>query len=291
MKKSSFNSPHLISCEELLDQLEDPELRVFDCTQRLVEDPEVFVRAESCFKEYLEAHIPGSDYIDIKADLSDASARWRYMMPKPENLIATFARFGVGKGTRVVLYDRVSMMWATRVWWLLRNIGFDDAAVLDGGLERWRIIGKSLCSEPCKYREAEPISFGKTRELFVDHSAVLRRLQRQDFVVVNALTRQQFAGGGIHYGRPGRISGSVCVPAHELTDEKTGLLKRPEELRLLFAAAGVDLIKPTICYCGGGIAATLDAFVLILLGADEVTVYDASLQEWALNVNLPMETG
>jgi len=264
--KSKFNNPYLISCEELLGQLEDPELRIFDCTQQLVADPKVFVRAESCFQEYLEAHIPGADYIDIKSDLSDASTRWRYMMPEPENLIAAFARYGIGKGTRVVLYDSGSMMWAARVWWLLRNIRFDDAVILDGGLQRWRITGKTFCNKLCKYEEAEPINFDKTRELLVDHSAVLRVLKRQDTVVVNALTREQFTGGGIHYGRPGRISGSVCVPARELTDKETGLLKRPEELGRLFAGAGVDLIKPIICYCGGGIAATLDAFVLILLG-------------------------
>ena len=109
--------------------------------------------------------------------------------------------------------------------------------------------------------------------------------------VVNALTREQFNGGGIHYGRPGRISGSVCVSARELTDKKTGLLKNPVELRRLFAESGVDASKPALCYCGGGIAATLDAFVLILLGAENVVVYDASLQEWAMDSNLPMESG
>ena len=71
MDSSSFDSPYLISCEDLVDQFKDPDLRIFDCTQRLVKDPKVYVRAEACYKEYSEAHIPGSGYIDIKADLSD----------------------------------------------------------------------------------------------------------------------------------------------------------------------------------------------------------------------------
>jgi thiosulfate/3-mercaptopyruvate sulfurtransferase len=291
MDISSFDSPYLISCEDLAGQLEDPKLRIFDCTQRLVKDSKVYVRAEACFKEYAEAHIPGSGYIDIKADLSDPNARWRYMMPEPDTLVAAFARHGVGKGMRVVLYDSNSMMWAARTWWLLRAIGFDNAAVLDGGLQRWRATGESLCDKPCAYQEAKVFTLGRTRNLLVDQDAVLSALEQSDTGVVNALTREQFNGGGIHYGRPGRISGSVCVSARELTDEETGLVKAPAELRRMFAEAGIDPLKPTLCYCGGGIAATLDAFVLSLLGAKNVTVYDASLQEWAMDASLPMESG
>ena len=291
MDSSRFDSPYLMSCEDLVNQFEDPDLRIFDCTQRLVKDPKVYVRAEACYKEYSETHIPGSGYIDIKADLSDPNARWRYMMPGPDTLAAAFARHGVGKGTRVVLYDSDCMMWAARVWWLLCAIGFDNAAVLDGGLQRWRAIGRSFCNEPCAYKAVRSFPIGRIRNLFVGQDMVLRALEQSDMAVVNALTREQFNGGGIHYGRPGRISGSVCVSARELTDKKTGLLKNPVELRRLLAESGVDASKPSLCYCGGGIAATLDAFVLILLGAENVVVYDASLQEWAMDSNLPMESG
>lgn len=291
MNDTFYKSLFLIDCETLAGQLDDPGLKIFDCTQRLVRDPKLYVRAEPCKTEYAEAHIPGAGYLDILAELSDRSKRWRYMMPAVDVLAGAFAKRGIGKDTRVVLYDTDGMMWSTRVWWQLHAIGFDNAAVLDGGLGHWRALGHPVSDAPCTYVETDPIPVGEDRNLLVDHKAVLDALEVRNTAVVNALTREQFCGGGITYGRPGRISGSVNVPARELTDKGTGTLKPAADLQRLFDDAGVDLASPVLCYCGGGIAATLDAFVLTLLGAEDVTVYDASMQEWALDDNLPMETG
>ena len=132
MNDMFYKSLFLIDCETLAGQLDDPGLKIFDCTQRLVRDPKLYVRAEPCKAEYAEAHIPGAGYLDILAELSDRSKRWRYMMPAADVLAGAFAKRGIGKDTRVVLYDTDGMMWSTRVWWQLRAIGFDNAAVLDG---------------------------------------------------------------------------------------------------------------------------------------------------------------
>ena len=101
---------------------------------------------------------------------------------------------------------------------------------------------------------------------------------------------QQHAGtGGADYGRPGRIPGSVCVPARNLVDRETGWFRPLADLRADFATVGALEASTVITYCGGGIAASGDAFVLHLLGQDSVQIYDASLQEWARS-ELPMET-
>ena len=108
---------------------------------------------------------------------------------------------------------------------------------------------------------------------------------------INALLPEQHAGtGGNSYGRPGRIKGSVNLPAAHLLDPDTNEFLPAAELRKRFEAIGA-LDKPVITYCGGGIAASADAFALVLLGHQKVKLYDASMSEWAIDPSLPMETG
>ena len=110
--------------------------------------------------------------------------------------------------------------------------------------------------------------------------------------MLNALTDEQHRGtGGVTYGRPGRIAGSTNVPARELVDPDTHAYLPIEVLRAKFAAAGALDASRVVTYCGGGIAASSDAFVLVLLGHPDVALYDASLSEWASDASLPMETG
>ncbi|PKB77055.1 MAG: sulfurtransferase, partial [SAR202 cluster bacterium MP-SAtl-SRR3965592-G1] len=89
----------------------------------------------------------------------------------------------------------------------------------------------------------------------------------------------------------GRISGSVNVPAGSLTDPVTHAYLPAEELAKRFARVGADRAERVITYCGGGIAASNDAFILTLLGYEDVAVYDASMSEWAADPSLPMQTG
>ena len=290
MENDRFESPFLVSAQELAARLQEPGLRIFDCTQRLVPDPDLYVKAEPCQAEFDQGHIPGAGYLDLKSELSDPESRWRYAMPPAADVAAAFGRRGVGDGAKVVLYDQGGMMWATRIWWMLRAIGFDGVAVLDGGLPAWKADGLALSTEPCAYAETLAPTVIERPGLLVGKEAVLAALDAPATAVVNALTAEQHAGGGITYGRPGRISGTVGVAARELTDADTGCLLPASQLKAKFAAAGVDPEKPVLCYCGGGIAATLDAFVLTLMGAEAVSVYDNSLQEWALDPSLPMET-
>jgi thiosulfate/3-mercaptopyruvate sulfurtransferase len=110
--------------------------------------------------------------------------------------------------------------------------------------------------------------------------------------VLNALTEEQHRGtGGVAYSRPGRIAGSGNVAARDLVDPRTHAYLDADTLRGRFQAAGALAAKRVVTYCGAGIAASSDAFVLALLGRDDVAVYDASLSEWAADPALPMERG
>jgi thiosulfate/3-mercaptopyruvate sulfurtransferase len=129
------------------------------------------------------------------------------------------------------------------------------------------------------------------RNLMVDKDAVLRAIGDGAVCTINALLPQQHSGsGGNSYGRPGRIAGSVNLPAAHLLDPATNTFLPADELRRRFDAVGA-MDKQVINYCGGGIAASADALALIMLGHQDVKLYDASLSEWAKDDSLPMETG
>jgi len=162
--------------------------------------------------------------------------------------------------------------------------------VLNGGWRKWTLEGRPISTEPCSYPPARLVPRPRPG-LFADKSAVLAGLGDTATCVLNALTEEQHRGtGGVHYGRPGRIAGSGNVPARSLVDPKTHAYLPLDQLRKQFEQAGALGSGRVITYCGGGIAASSDAFVLAMLGHEDVAVYDASLSEWAADRSLPMET-
>jgi thiosulfate/3-mercaptopyruvate sulfurtransferase len=282
---------YLVETDWLAANLEDPALRVLECTTIPHPRPDGGYKAESGRATWAAGHIPRSGFADLTDDLCDRTASWLYMMPEADAMAAAMARLGVGEGTRVVLYDRAVNMWAARVWWMLRAVGFDRAAVLNGGWKKWTLEGRPISTDPCVYPPARFVTRPRP-EIFVGKDAVLAGLGQRATCVINALSDEQHRGtGGVAYGRPGRIAGSGNVPARSLVDPATHAYLAPEALRRQFAASGALAAGRVITYCGGGIAASSDAFVLTLLGHDQVSVYDASLSEWASDPSLPMEKG
>jgi thiosulfate/3-mercaptopyruvate sulfurtransferase len=285
----------LMSTTQLADALGRPGLRVYDCTTYLEptpagsEDPYIAVPGRRTFEE---AHIPGADFLDLQGEFSDRGTRLRFMMPDTAQLEAAFGRHGVGQGTRVVLYSIGSMMWATRFWWMLKSLGFDDAAVLDGGFDKWKAEGRPTDSGPPKGYPPATFKALPRPGFFVDKGAVSAALGDKGTVVVNALGPQFHMGlEPSRYGRPGRIPGSVNVPAATLVDGKTKDFTSLADAASKFEAQGVTKGKRVVCYCGGGISATIDLFLLHQLGYDNLTLYDASMGEWAKDKSLPIETG
>jgi thiosulfate/3-mercaptopyruvate sulfurtransferase len=287
-----FAHPELmIDTDALEHQLGDPALRIFDCTTNLIPDPKITYQAVPARAEFEKGHIPGAQFIDLQADLSDNQHRFRFMLPSAEAFAAAMGRFGVGEGTRVVLYSTANPWWATRVWWLLRVFGFDDAAVLNGGWQKWSREGRPVETGPAKPQPRARFVLREQRPLMVGKEEVLRAIGDGAVCTLNALLPEQHAGtGGNSYGRPGHIKGSANLPAAHLLDPATNEFLPAAELRQRFEAVGT-FGKQAITYCGGGIAASADAFALVMLGHPDVKLYDASLSEWATDPSLPMETG
>jgi thiosulfate/3-mercaptopyruvate sulfurtransferase len=285
------NPQYLVETDWLAAHRADPELRVFDCTTYLDPDPVKVFLVRSGRPEWEQGHIPGAGYLDLQGELSDAASPFRFTMPPAEQFAAVMSRHGVGEGTRVVLYSAGSVMWAARIWWMLRAFGFDNAAVLNGGIDKWKAEGRPLSTEPPRPAPARFVARPRP-EMTATKSQVAAAITDPRVRIVNALTARQHTGeGGAHYGRPGRIAGSVNVPAHRLVDGESKVFLPAGELAAVFAETGADRAEKVITYCGGGIAASADAFVLALLGHDNVALYDGSLSEWAKDPAAPMETG
>jgi thiosulfate/3-mercaptopyruvate sulfurtransferase len=290
--REDFAHPEfLIDTETLERRLGDPGLRILDCTTHLIPDPKITYQVVPGLTDFEKGHIPGAQFVDLQGDLSDKSHRLRFMLPSAEAFAGVTSRLGVGEGTRVVLYSTANPWWATRVWWMLRIFGFDDAAVLDGGWQKWSREGRPVETGPAKPRTPGHFVVREQRPLMVGKEEVLQAIGDKGACTIDALLPEQHAGtGGNTYGRPGHIKGSVNLPAAHLIDPETNQFLPPAELRRRFEAIGA-FDKRVITYCGGGIAASADALALVMLGHPEVRLYDASLSEWASDPNLPMEIG
>jgi thiosulfate/3-mercaptopyruvate sulfurtransferase len=290
---SSYARPEfLVETDWLEDHLDDPKVRIFDCTTHLVPNPDGTLRAESALADYRAGHIPGAGYLDLQAELSDPAGVFRFTTPSAEDFAAAVGARGIGDETRVVLYSTGAVSWAARVWWMLYAFGFENAAILNGGWANWQAEARSVSTkDDCTYPPAGFTARARPG-LIVDSEAVLAALDDDGAVVVNALTREQHEGTSErHYGRPGGISDSVCLPALDLLNEGDGRFLDADSLRAKFAECGIDMETKVLTYCGGGVAATVDTFALALLGHDDAGIYDNSLSEWANNHDLPMRAG
>ncbi len=281
----------LVDVDWLRTELAGPDadrLRILDCTVHLLPRPEGGLRVHSGREDWEAGHVPGSSFVDLQGDLSDPDAPLRFTLPSPDHFAAALGRLGVGSEHRVVLYDRRASMWAARVWWMLRAFGHDDAVVLDGGWTAWVASGGEVSTTAPGWPPATFIPRPRPG-LFVGRDDVVTAIDDPTTCVVNALDRAQHRGETTNYARPGRIPGSANVPALELVDAATQRYRPLEELRTLFAEVDGSGAGRVITYCGGGIAASSDAFTLHRLGRRDVAVYDNSLNEWAADPSLPLE--
>lgn len=281
----------LVETDWLAQHLNDPNVVVFDCTTHLIPDPKNTYQVVPGREDFAKGHIPGAQFIDMLHDVSDTAQRFRFMRQSPEDFAAAMRRFGVNNNTRVITYSTANPWWATRMWWLLRVFGFDNAAVLNGGWQKWSREGRAIDTGPAKSRAVGDFTVREVRDLMVGKDQVLAAIGNSAVCTLNALLPQQHTGsGGNSYGRPGRIAGSVNLPAAHLLNPDTNEFLPADELRRRFAGVGA-MDREVITYCGGGIAASADALALVMLGHDKVKLYDASLSEWAIDPSLPMETG
>ncbi len=278
----------LVETDWLEQNLNNPGVVVLDCTVHLRVQPNGPYKIEAGLADYEKGHVKGAQFCDVQRDVSDTEAKTNFMRPTAAGFAAAMRRFGIGNDTRVVTYSTGNPWWATRVWWLLREFGHDNAAVLNGGWQKWHRENRPMETGPSGVRPAGTFAVTAERGLMVGKDAVVAAMGDAGVCTLNALMPAQYAG--TTYGRPGQIPGSVALPAAHLLDPATNAFLPPDVLRERLGAVGA-LDRPVIAYCGGGIAASADALVLVMLGQENVKIYDASLSEWSKDESLPMDTG
>jgi thiosulfate/3-mercaptopyruvate sulfurtransferase len=286
-KSPTFPSP-LVETAWLDENLREPDLRILDCSVVMKSTGDGGYAFVSGRQEWEQDHIPGSVFVDVLKDLAAKDDPRPMMMPRLEEFAETMATFGVGEGTRVVLYDRSHHSWAARVWWMLRVCGFDSAAVLNGGWQKWILEDRRTSTEPSSYPRGNLRPHPRPG-LMATKQDVLDSIRTKGSRLVNALSPEEHRGETTRFPRAGRIAGSTNVYYQSLVDPRTHAYLPVGQLRELFEAASAMSADRVITYCGAGIAASSDALALTLLGKKNIAVYDGSLAEWTADPALPME--
>lgn len=295
--------PLLVASDWLHEHL--GSVKILDCTTHMIPQPIGPSKIRSGRPDFDRGHIPEARHVDMVDDLSDPQGRYPYTLPGVEQIGRLLGGFGITESDHIVLYTTTHLMVATRAWYVLRALGHRRVSVLDGGLDGWVAAGypvvtsddqtgSKVPSGPGLPSGSEPASYTASPDpaRYASKEDVAAAIGAEDTTVLNALSAEQHAGtGGAHYGRPGRIPGSVSVPAATILTDDGKSFVPADEIRTRFAERGITSRSRVVTYCGGGIAATVDAFALALTGHDNWAVYDNSLLEWSTDPATEMQTG
>jgi thiosulfate/3-mercaptopyruvate sulfurtransferase len=277
----------LIAAGELAAHLDDPDWAVVDCRFSL-QDTGQGLRA------YQAGHIPGAVYAHLDEDLSGPVVpghTGRHPLPEPEVFAARLGRWGIGNTTQVVAYDDAGGAYAARLWWMLRWLGHEAVAVLDGGWPTWVAAG---LPQRAGIETRHPTVFtARLRpELVATASEVMVRRLDPDWRVLDARGADRFRGENETLDPvAGHIPGAVSAPyADNLAPD--GRFRDPASLRRRYQnLLGTVPAARTICYCGSGVTAAHDLLAIFHVGLGEGRLYPGSWSEWITDPTRPIATG
>ncbi|MCU1516873.1 MAG: sulfurtransferase [Pseudarthrobacter sp.] len=238
---------------------------------------------------YLEAHLPGAVFVDLAAELAGPAApeRGRHPLPPLEQFQASARGWGISDGDVVVAYDDSGNMAAARLWWMLRNAGFADICMLDGGLAAWRAAGLPVEAGNV---EAAPGDVSLREGAMPALDAAAAGTWAGTGILLDARAGERYRGEFEPVDpRAGHIPGAVSAPTTGNVDA-SGRFLPAAELRRRFEALGVSGDIPVAVYCGSGVTAAHEVAALELAGIS-AALYPGSFSEWSNNPALPVVTG
>lgn len=274
----------LMSTDLLATCLGDPSWAVVDCR---------FMLADQAWgeREHLARHIPGAVYAHLDRDLSGPKTgrNGRHPLPDVAAFRHTVGRLGVANGMQVVVYDQDTGMFASRLWWLLRWLGHDAVAVLDGGMARWLAEGRPTSSGE-EHRPAREFRGPARPDMVVDAADVQSYLALPSWRLVDARAPERYRGDSEPIDRvPGHIPSAVNHCFQWNLDEQ-GQFRPPEELGARFRDTIGDVAAGhIICYCGSGVTACHNLLALEHAGLRGAKLYPGSWSEWSNDPSRPIE--
>ena len=276
----------LISTAALGLHMDDPAFAIVDCRSKL-DDLDWGAR------EHAATHIPGAVCADLTHDLSGPKngTNGRHPLPDPHTLAQTFSRFGIASGVQVVAYDQENGMFASRLWWLLRWLGHDAVAVLDGGFKKWTAEGRPTQSGET-HRAPREFSGSPRADMAVDVRAVASLVGAARSRLVDARAPERFRGDTEPIDKtPGHIPGATNHFFQWNLDEH-GLFRTPEQLRAKIKTSVGDVpADHIVCYCGSGVTACHNLLAFEHAGLTGAKLYAGSWSEWSADPKRPVEKG
>jgi len=276
----------LIGSDELAQHLDDPSFVIVDVRHSLAQ-PEHFGE-----DAYAKAHIPGAVFAHVDRDLSarKTGSNGRHPLATPEAAAALFGRLGIDASKQVVAYDQSDGMFASRLWWMLRWLGHDRAAVLDGGFAKWTLDGHPVSAEP---HVAQPTTFVPARvRPTVSATGIAASLPRHALVLLDARAAERYRGD-VEPIDPvaGHIPGALNRPyTRNLASD--GTFRPARELRsefegMLHGRSSDDLVH----YCGSGVSACHNLLAMTIAGYPLTRLYPGSWSEWIADPQRPISKG
>ncbi len=279
--------PHttLVSTAELAAHLADPAWLVFDCRHDLA-------KPESGAQEYASAHIPGARFMHLDHDLSAPATgnNGRHPLPDPQAFVRTLAGAGVDASKQVVAYDAQTGVYAARLWWMLRWLGHENVAVLDGGYAKWTKEARPVSTAVPPPAAAQFV--GQPRAVPIDAADLLKSLGRPGRVLIDARSPDRFRGENETLDPiGGRIPGSVNRFFRENLDA-AGCFRPAAELHQAFSALLGKLPPQAVVHsCGSGVSACHNLLAMEIAGLPGSQLYPGSWSEWCSDPARPIAKG
>jgi len=278
----------LISAQALANHISDPTWVVVDCRHDLM-------NLAAGREGYAIGHLPMAVFADIETVLSgakhgaDGVFRGRHPLPEKEALAAALRGFGIGDDSQVVAYDAHGGMFAARLWWLLRWLGHEAVAVLDGGMAAWQAAGQPLTTEVAA---RAPGSLG-VRAPFVPTVTVAEVMDNLDHgrrIVIDARATDRFRGENETIDPVGGHIPGAKNRFFKDNLQADGRFKDAGQLRAEFGAL-VDDPSRAIMQCGSGVTACHNLLALEVAGMPGAALYPGSWSEWVGDPQRPVATG